>query len=570
MNFDVAILGGGPAGSTCGTLLKKYRPDLSVVILERERFPRDHIGESQLPMIGAVLDEMGVWDKVEAANFPIKIGATYRWGLTPDLWNFEFIPNGRLEPEPRPAQHKGQRLQTAFQVDRAVYDKILLDHAMENGCQVREETKVAKVEAEGDRVTGLVLESGERLTARYYVDATGNSALIRRTMGVEVEAPTTLRNIAVWDYFQNADWAVEIGVGGTRIQIMSLGYGWIWFIPLGPTRTSVGLVLPAEHYKQSGLKIAELFEKALQEEPRIRELMRNATPEGNLQTTNDWSYVADRLAGENWLMAGDCCGFADPILSAGMTLAHSSAREVAYTILELDRGELDGDWLRQSYTELHTKRIRQHIRFADYWYSANAQFSDLKEFTAEIAKDAGLDLDPDKAFQWLGTGGFANDDLGVASIGTFELTAIKQITQLFSGTDSSWQLNRYNEFRLDMAGVKTETRPLYQNGRIESVKAYVRGPKVLPLLHPFLEVVSAVQRHKDLKSIIGYLDRQIPGKNIDDKREGMTTLFSALEALLAEGWIKGSMDKKQPTLGMTLATENLHIYFEKELAHTVT
>jgi hypothetical protein len=236
----------------------------------------------------------------------------------------------------------------------------------------------------------------------------------------------------------------------------------------------------------------------------------------------------------------------------------------------LDRGELDGDWLRQSYTELHTKRIRQHIRFADYWYSANAQFSDLKEFTAEIAKDAGLDLDPDKAFQWLGTGGFANDDLGVASIGTFELTAIKQITQLFSGTDSSWQLNRYNEFRLDMAGVKTETRPLYQNGRIESVKAYVRGPKVLPLLHPFLEVVSAVQRHKDLKSIIGYLDRQIPGKNIDDKREGMTTLFSALEALLAEGWIKGSMDKKQPTLGMTLATENLHIYFEKELAHTVT
>ena len=81
--YDVAIIGGGPAGSTLGTLLRKYDGDLSVLILERERFPREHVGESQLPPISAILDEMGCWDKIEAANFPVKIGATYRWAAPP-------------------------------------------------------------------------------------------------------------------------------------------------------------------------------------------------------------------------------------------------------------------------------------------------------------------------------------------------------------------------------------------------------------------------------------------------------------------------------------------------------
>lgn len=563
--YDVVILGGGPAGSTCGTLLKKYRPDLKVAIYERETFPRDHIGESQLPMIGVVLDEMGVWDKVEAADFPIKIGATYRWGITPDLWNFEFLPNGVLDPEPRPAKHKGQRLQTAFQVDRAVYDKILLDHAREVGVEVFENSRAVEILRTGDRVDGVMLENGERLDARYFVDATGGSGLLRRAMDVEIDAPTSLRNIAIWDYFQNADWAIEIGVGGTRIQVMSLGYGWIWFIPLGPTKTSIGLVVPAAYYKASGERPGDLLHRALQEEPRIRELIKNATPDGNLQTTNDWSYVAERLAGDNWFLIGDSCGFADPILSAGMTLAHSSGREAAYTILELDRGEHDADWLKTSYSELHTKRVRQHIRFADYWYSANAQFGDLKAFTSEIAKDAGLDLTPDKAFQWLGTGGFANDDLGTASIGTFALTAVKQITQLFSGqAEGEWHINKFNEFRFDMAGVKTEMRPQYHEGRVAPVRAYVKGAKVLPMVHPFVDVVSALQQHRDLRSIIGFLDRKAATKKGANRQDEMTNYFSVLEALVVEGWVKGSVDKKQPLLGIHLSTESNTLYFDRE------
>src|SRR5580658_7423459 len=120
MSYDVVIAGGGPAGSTLGTLLRKYDPTISVLILERERFPRDHVGESQLPAVCEILDEMGVWDKVEAANFPIKIGATYRWGLTNDLWDFNFLLEGKFADEPRPARYEGVRKRTAFQVDRSV------------------------------------------------------------------------------------------------------------------------------------------------------------------------------------------------------------------------------------------------------------------------------------------------------------------------------------------------------------------------------------------------------------------------------------------------------------------
>ncbi len=216
MHCDVAVIGGGPAGSTVGTLLRKYDPSLDVAIFEAEKFPRDHVGESQLPIVPRILDEMGVWDKVEAADFPIKIGASYRWGLVEDqdLWHFYFIPDGKFDKMPRPGKYAGQRALTAFQVDRSVYDKILLDHCREIGCRVYEETKVAKVVRDGDRIDHLVIRRNgstngleETVTAKYFVDASGQSGIVRHTMGVEVESPTSLRNIAVWDYWQNAEWA---------------------------------------------------------------------------------------------------------------------------------------------------------------------------------------------------------------------------------------------------------------------------------------------------------------------------------------------------------------------------
>jgi len=547
MTFDVAIVGGGPAGSTCATLIKKYRPDLSVLVLEREVFPRDHVGESQLPAISTILDEMGAWEKVEAAGFPIKIGATYRWGRTDELWDFEFVPGSQFEKYARPSKFEGQRRMLAFQVDRSVYDKILLDHAAEVGAEVREGTKVQRVNREEDRITSLSLESGEEVLAKHYVDASGNVGLIRRAMDIGVNSPTHLRNVAIWDYWQNADWAVEIGEGGTRIQVMSLGYGWIWFIPISTTRTSVGFVISAERFKGLGKKPVDVYLDAIAAEPNISRWLKHAVREGKLASTKDWSYVADRVVGENWMLAGESSGFADPILSAGMTLAHTGAREAAYTILELERGEHDPVWLKERFNEMQRVRLRSHIQFADFWYLGNGRFTDLRENTSSIAREVGLELNPEDAFRWLSTGGFASETYQVAEIGTWDVTAVKLLTQWFAGKEATWTISQNNVFDLDLTGCENVHVPVMENGKIDKVKAWRRNGKVLPYHGDFLPVVRFLRQSNQAAEFVPFMQRFFSERGYDF-RKYMPRMLQTLEAMVTEGWVKASFDSAKPTM----------------------
>lgn len=549
MQYDVAIVGGGPGGSTTGTILKKYNPDLNVLILEKEKFPRDHIGESQLPYISYVLEEMGCWDKVEAADFPIKIGATFKWGVSKDLWDFEFYPASEFQDEARPAKFKGQRRSTAFQVDRSIYDKILLDHARELGCEVREETMVKKINKDGDRITSLTLANGEEITARHYVDASGNPAIIRRAMGINVEEPSELKNVAFWDYWQNTDWAVNIGVGATRIQIMSLGYGWIWFIPLGPTRTSIGLVCPAVYYKSTGMRPEDLYMKALEEEPRIKALLSNATRENRFEGTKDWSYVSERMAGDNWFLVGEAAGFADPILSAGLTLTHASARETAYTIMEIDRGELDAQWLKDYYTETQARRVRQHIRFADFWYTANSNFTELKEFTQEIARDAGLELNADKAWRWIGTGGFVDEGFGASGTATFSVMAVQKVTQLVAGEKAELLCGKYNVFKLRLQGAERKNIPMYEEGRIRAIPCYYKEHRVLPVQDEFALMIRILQMEQKARHIVPtFMQKSLQVGLHKSPAEAHLALVETLEAMMHDGWIVGDVEKKHPLL----------------------
>ncbi len=547
MNCDVAIIGGGPGGSTLGTYLKKYAPYLKVAIFERETFPRDHVGESQLPIISYYLDEMGVWDKVEAAGFPIKIGATYRWGRTKELWDFNFVPKAKFEDDPRPGRFEGQRRLTAFQVDRAIYDEILLNHAAELGCRVFQDTKVTQINTEGDRVTGLQLESGESVKARYYIDASGHSGVLRRAMNVPLETPSGLQNIAIWDYWQNADWAEEIGVGGTRIQILSVGFGWLWFIPLSATRTSVGLVLPAEYFKKSGKRPQEIYDEALGCEDRIKSLMTHAVSEGSLQTTKDWSFVSTRLYGENWFLVGESAGFADPILSAGLSITHAAAREAAFSIIELERGQIDAKWLKEEYAKIQTNRVRTHIRFADYWYSANEQFSDLKDYTAKIAEQAGLDLSPDKAWAWLAQGGFIDDSL-TAGVGGYTFGAVKSLGTFISPMQFENPLTKNNVFTINLEGSHEEDRAAYRDGSVIRFKAHVRNGKMWPIQGVFEVLFYILSRFKNLPGFLKELNRLAEANSQDENFRIWVydNVPSAMEALIADGWIIPSYNPSLP------------------------
>src|SRR5262249_28260172 len=153
---------------------------------------------------------------------------------------------------------------------------------------------------------------------------------------------------------------------------------------------------------------------ALSREARIAALLKNATCEGKLFTTKDWSFIAQRTYGENWWLVGESAGFADPILSAGLSLTHTGARELAYIILVIDRGDHDPNWLKKHYAATQRARVGQHIRFADYWYAANGQFLDLRAHCQHIASDAGFQLSPESAWRWLAQGGFTHDLLDQA------------------------------------------------------------------------------------------------------------------------------------------------------------
>lgn len=553
MSVDVLVIGGGPAGATTASLIKKYRPETAVRIVEAASFPRDHVGESQLPAVCSILNEMGVWDKVESCGFPIKVGARYRWGTTDELWDFNFLPNGLLAPEQRPARYCGQRLQTAFQVDRSVYDKVLLDHCREAGCVVTENARAIQVDASGQSVSGVTValqHTGrtERIEAEYFVDAAAGS-LFRKALDIPVDTPTALRNIAIWDYWRGAEWAQELGIGGTKVSILSLGWGWVWFIPIAATRTSIGLVTSADYYRSSGKSTEELYGLAISSEPLIARLTERAEREGNLRATRDWSHVAHRLCGPNWFLAGDSCGFADPILSAGMTLAQQGARRVAYSIVELLNGNPEPEWIRSSYERVQLQNIRNHIRFADYWYSANARFTDLKEYCALIAADSGLHLDAEEAFQWLGTGGFTNDTVGLPGLATFRMGGIKGMIEKIGGASSEWKIKRFNTFERVEQGAQPDFTPLYENGFVRRAPCLRRDDKVLPLRLVYGYVWEALETEDEVTCL---MERAVHRGRLDGCTMPTQSLVryavEALEAMLIEGWVQGTVREGIPFL----------------------
>jgi flavin-dependent dehydrogenase len=554
---DVAIIGGGPAGSTVGAFLKKYRPDLDVRIFEKARFPRDHVGESLLPAVAEVLNDLGVWDKIEAANFPIKLGATYRWGKQSDqdLYYFHFLVGEDFTQSERPGKYEGQRTKTTFQVDRSIYDDILLKHAEEMGCVVTQEAVVSEVLATGDKIDAFQVSENQengplsyKVRARYYVDASGGESIVRKKMGVGIHSPTLLRNIAIWDYWQNAEWAETIGSNGTYVYVLSIGHGWLWFIPLGPTRTSIGFITSAEYYKDSGKSTEELYMEAIQTQPLVRDLTRNAKREDRLEATKDWSFIADRLHGDNWFLAGDACGFADPILAAGLTLAQVGAKRVAYSILELEQAEQDGLWVRNQYDKIQRQNTLNHIRFADYWYSANEQFTDLKEYCSEIAKSAGIALDADAAFQWLGTGGFASEANGAPFAGTYTLTAIKGFTSRFSSHDGNWRVHDNNIFKINLEGAEEELTAVYDQGRVQPIQCFTKGAKRWPIKGYYGCVYRALQKESEIQLLAERFIFELVKLKVEMKREHAEVCLETLEALVTEGWVTASYDPSLPLL----------------------
>jgi hypothetical protein len=385
------------------------------------------------------------------------------------------------------------------------------------------------------------LDGGDVVTARWYVDASGHSGVIRRALGVETDSPTSLRNIAIWTYWEDAEWAVTVGASGTRIQVMSLGWGWLWFIPVGETRTSVGLVVPAGYPSKTGKSAPELYDEAIAAEPRIQKLLLNARRERETRATKDWSFVAERCSGPNWLLVGEAAGFADPILSAGLTLTHVGGWEAAIALTELDRSRLDASWVLSEYQRQQIRRVRTHIRFADFWYASNGHFTDLVEHTAEIAKAAGLALDGANAWQWLGAGGFVDTDMAGAGVGGFSLASAAWIVRDFSKVLPQWSVGRNSHFKTDLEGAQRSLLAHFQPRRIDAIPGYEREDKRVPATAVCGFFLDFLGQEKTISEILAAI------------RQGASSVgaplsIQVLEAMINDGWIGARFEPGEPLL----------------------
>jgi FADH2-dependent halogenase len=346
---DAIVIGGGPAGSTAATILAQR--GRSVLLLERERFPRFQIGESMLPYSNDIFRRIGVYDKLVAGDFFPKWGGAFVTADGAASTVFRF--NENLEPP----------YQRSFQVERSRFDELLLQHSRENGVDVREETPVSRVDlTDGSRVVVETVK-GESHEGRFVIDGSGHGALLAHATGRRT-AVNALKKIAYFSHYRGVEH--EPGRDKYNIVIVILRNAWFWMIPLSEEKMSVGLVIERDHAVASGLTAEEMLERTIASTPYVARRMKNAERMAQVYTRKDFSYRVSQLVGENFALAGDAAGFLDPIFSTGVMIAMTSASRVADAVVEkLESGSMRALKTYESKTQT---AIDRYLRFIENFY----------------------------------------------------------------------------------------------------------------------------------------------------------------------------------------------------------
>ena len=352
--FDVAIIGGGPAGSTAATLLA--RTGRKVVVCEREKFPRFHIGESLLPFSMAAFEKLGVARKIEEAGFIIKHGAEIVSNDGERGTRFYFKDGFRSQ---RP---------TAIQVTRADFDKLLLDHSVESGADVREETSVERLDFHRDKVD-LILKSRagetETISARYLLDCSGRNAVVGTRFDLK-RTYSDLRKFAIYAHYENVE--TPAGIDGTLTRMVRADDHWFWMIPLSATRTSIGVVMDTAEFKKFDEQPADVLNQLIAASPVMSDRMRRAERLSKVHASGDYSYRNRRLHGDRWLLAGDAAGFIDPIFSSGVFLAILGGEQAARALeTALEAPDRTRAAFRQ-YSRQIAAVMNLYLRFVQGWY----------------------------------------------------------------------------------------------------------------------------------------------------------------------------------------------------------
>jgi len=395
--YDAIVIGGGPSGSTVATRLAQR--GRRVVLLEKERFPRFHIGESLLPCSMPLFERLGVLPALTQHGFLPKYAAEF---VTADgsLTRRYAFADGLIPGAP-----------SAFEVDRAEFDQVLLANAEKHGALVREGTAVTGFETTQDGVEVSLRDAADgvrTVSGRILLDATGQSSFVAGKLGLR-EMDSGLRNFAVFSHFEGAE--RQTGEREGDITVVLAPDGWWWVIPLAGGRTSVGQVGPASMLR--GRKPDErYFHEEIAGTPYLAQRLARATRIAPVRTVSDYSYVSRKLAGDRFLLVGDAGAFIDPVFSTGVYLGMVSAFRAAEAV---DAALSRGRYSRREFLAYEAwvqRHVRTYRRFVKGFYRpefvellmAPSDFLDLRAAVTSFLAGFGVDQPKVRARVWVFVG----------------------------------------------------------------------------------------------------------------------------------------------------------------------
>ncbi len=308
---DVLVVGGGPAGASIAALLAER--GRQVVLLEKDRHPRFHIGESLLPHNLPLLDRLGVREAVEKSSMQ-KHGIEFVSAYHGKSVRYDF------------AKAWDKRFPYSFQVRRSTFDHILLKNAAAKGAEVIEGCRVTAIDFSegGCAVVSARDEAGRdrQWSAAFVVDASGRDTVLAAQLGVK-KRNTRNNSAALFGHFTGARRLAGKAEG--NITIVWFDNGWFWFIPLSDGTTSIGAVCPAPFLKNRGSDLKSFFMGMIASCPEIADRLKDAALVGEVSATGNYSYAARVTSGRNYIMVGDACAFIDPVFSTGVYIAMTTA-----------------------------------------------------------------------------------------------------------------------------------------------------------------------------------------------------------------------------------------------------
>ena len=382
-DFDVAVIGGGPAGSTIAALLA--RKGVKVGIFERELFPRPHVGESLVPAANRVLAELGILEAINEAGFPRKFGAVWTTRESKKVgqhgWSSEdFAPSDVAAIQFAERPQEGVVFDYTFHVDRGKFDLMLLQHAHSLGSEVIEGVRVRGVDFDGPfpEVHYNLGRKQMSSSARIIVDASGRHTLLGNQLKHKINDPI-FNQYAIHTWFEGYD-RLKMAESAEFndhifIHFLPINNSWVWQIPITESITSIGVVTQRQNFAKSKASREQFFWEAVASRPEVHDALRAANQLRPLKDEGDYSYSMRQICGDGYVMIGDAARFVDPIFSSGVSIALNSARFASFDVLaSLEAGDTSGSRF-QEYADVMRRGAKNWYEFIAMYYRLNILFT---------------------------------------------------------------------------------------------------------------------------------------------------------------------------------------------------